>query len=584
MSSFLFSSPDGKTFEVKVPQGTTLQQARAIFDQQVSTDGLVGFRVGDTLSAVTQAADGLASAKAALAQSVGSIGGALGSNVNLNTITASLGLTGAAVAQQVGASISGPLAGIASLTTGASAAINGAISGATAALSSGTLDSVAGIGRSASGLLSQATAQVSSALGEQLSTVLPATPSGLINSVLATPLTGAAGQLNSLASTAVDTLGRAISGLPTAAIGVADFIKQSPVVSGIANLSAPDVTSTLASVSKMVGQAPQQISNSLGIGKFGFDAQQLERAGVIKPGVAETFLSQNSTSLVGVLKSPTVWTGKDGVKNLQDLLDNENIQDRIQTNLMSSGLEAVKSVGVAVNSLTTQALSGVAVMAAKSVGDTVNFVKGLADSIPAPPGLPQLPGIDQLAPSVSSAFDAVAKNTAFAVSFSALKIGGSFKREVPVDPASNTVNTETVTAGGRRIVGNSKVPDIAAGDGSFSSAQEKVQAYLAITKTAFSGYQAAEVKVTELERASSVTQQQIEQIRADVAPVKDLYNAQVYELERQAREAVNALTDSDGKERLKSLMIRITTVIIPAYLEYVKIFNGRLKDLALKIA
>jgi len=56
------------TFEVKGPPGMTFEQAKAIFDKQVKTGALVGFKPGDTLSAATQAADGLASAQAQLAQ------------------------------------------------------------------------------------------------------------------------------------------------------------------------------------------------------------------------------------------------------------------------------------------------------------------------------------------------------------------------------------------------------------------------------------------------------------------------------------------------------------------------------------
>jgi hypothetical protein len=62
MSKFSFTSPDGQTFEVLGPPNATLDQARAIFDQQVKSGGLVGLRSGDVVSADTQAADGLRSA------------------------------------------------------------------------------------------------------------------------------------------------------------------------------------------------------------------------------------------------------------------------------------------------------------------------------------------------------------------------------------------------------------------------------------------------------------------------------------------------------------------------------------------
>jgi hypothetical protein len=505
MSSFSFTAPDGKTFKINAPQGVSETQVRAIFEQQLKTGSLTGFKVGDTLSAVTQAADGLESAKAILAQAGGSLTGALGVTANLNTIAASLGAGAAAAAGQVGASLKGPLAGIASLTTGASAAVNGALSGLTSQLGlagSALTSAVSGGLGAIGGAISAATSQVTAVLGSVGSTIVPVNKDNPISVVLNNPLTGAAAQIGSVASTSVATLTKAVtSGLPTAAIGAADFVKQIPAVSGIANLSAADVTGTLAAAGKMVGQLPTQISNNLGIGKFGFDVSQLEIAGMVKPGTAAAFLAEGDKDIVAVLKSPTVWTGKDGIKSLGGLVSNVNAQDKIQTGLMSAGLAAVKGAGIPVDSLTPQALSGVATMAAKSVTDTVNFVKGLASSIPTPPGLPQIPGKDQLAPNVTSAFNNVAKNSAFAVNLTQQKIERPFKQEETVQPAANTVDTETQAAAAQRVIGNDKVPNVSVSDGSFAAAQAKVQAWLDLTNTTFEAFQAQTLKVEELEKA-----------------------------------------------------------------------------------
>jgi len=62
MSKFSFTSPDGQLFEIIGPPNATEEQARAIFDQQIKTGGLVGLRSGDTVSAATQAEAGLRSA------------------------------------------------------------------------------------------------------------------------------------------------------------------------------------------------------------------------------------------------------------------------------------------------------------------------------------------------------------------------------------------------------------------------------------------------------------------------------------------------------------------------------------------
>lgn len=587
MSAFSFSA-GGKTFEIKVPQGVTEQQARAIFDQQFSTGSLTGFKVGDALSAVTQAADGLPAAKALLAQTAGGLTGALGAATNLNTIAASLGGGALAAAQQVGSSLTGSLAGVASLTTGASAAVNGAISGLTSQIApslSGALGVAALSGASINSALTAVNDQATAVLGSAASGVLSAVTKDIpLSSTLIAPLTGAAGQVSSLASTAVATMTKAMSGIPTAAINTADFVKQIPAVAGMANLSAADVTGTLAAASKMVGQLPTQISNSLGVGKFGFDVSQLQKAGMIKPGTAESFLAEGAKDIVGLLKSPTVWTGKDGVKSLTGLLSNVNVQDKIQTGLMANGLNAIKAAGVPIDSMTSQSLGGLATMAAKNVNDTVAFAKGLANGLPTPPGLPSVPGADALPNNVATAFNNVAKNSAFAVNLTKQKIERPLKQEAPVEPAASTVNTETQAAAANRVVGNDKVPTVSIDD-SAGPAKEKMQAFLDIIQSTFRAFEAANAKVDELEKANSVTQEQIDAINAELAPIRATFNTRSTGIRTEAFNAVTALpADSTVKKNLTNVYLRINEVILPAFIEYAKAFKKRINDLASKIS
>lgn len=57
-----------QVFEIQGPPGATLEQARAIFNQQVNTGGLVGLKIGDAISAVTQSAAGLRAAQSQIGQ------------------------------------------------------------------------------------------------------------------------------------------------------------------------------------------------------------------------------------------------------------------------------------------------------------------------------------------------------------------------------------------------------------------------------------------------------------------------------------------------------------------------------------
>jgi hypothetical protein len=406
MSVFNFEF-NGQKFEVKAPSGTTFEQAKAVFDQQTASGGLTGFRVGDVLSPATQAAGGLDAAKSQLAQSLASVTNKLPSGTNLTSLTDSIGTLGQGAATQVASSLQGGAASFNSLTTGASgatASISAALSGTGAGFSFPSLSAITGV------------------------------------------LTGAAARVGSLASTSVDTISGLIRATPTAGINVADFAKQSPALSGLGSMSLPDVTGTLAQASKLVGQAAGAVSNELGAGKFGLDASQLERAGLVKPGTAAAFLAQGSTDLVGVLKSPTVWTGKDGVKSLDGLLSNDGLQNRIQQGLMTSGVADLKSLGLPTDKLTPQALSGLATNAAKSVTDTLNWAKNTSD-LPA---------------DIKSSFDAAAVNGAFAVNLTQTKIDPSMLQEYKPLAAINTVNADTLIAAGKRIVGNPKVPNISA--------------------------------------------------------------------------------------------------------------------------
>lgn len=85
MASFKFNSDDGKTFEIKGPEGLTFEQAKSIFDKQFDTGSLVGLKPGDVLSAATQAASGLTAASAQVGQALSGITGALGGGIASST-------------------------------------------------------------------------------------------------------------------------------------------------------------------------------------------------------------------------------------------------------------------------------------------------------------------------------------------------------------------------------------------------------------------------------------------------------------------------------------------------------------------
>jgi hypothetical protein len=232
----------------------------------------------------------------------------------------------------------------------------------------------------------------------------------------------------------------------TNGINIADFARQEPALVPIQRLSVPDVTAAMSSASKLVGQDATALSDNLGLGKFGLNAQQLESAGIIKPGTAATLLNQGQNTLTDVLKSPAVWTGKDGINNLDSLLSSVPKQDEIQQQLMSQGLNSINQLGILTDKLSVASLTGLANNTAKSVPDTLAWAQGLP--LPA---------------DIQAELDTAARDGAFAADFATFKVDDDMKAEITPLPAENTVDRQTVDAASKRIVGNDKVPEFSYG-------------------------------------------------------------------------------------------------------------------------
>ena len=356
-----FGVPDptaiAKTFEVNGPPGMTREQAFEIFKKQADTGGLTGFSPGDVLSAQTQAADGLASAKAELSQE---LAGFPGTDKGVQNQFASI----AESAKQ-------------SLAAG----------------TTGNLQSKIG---SAGSILQQTAGKISSLFGEPV-----------------------------------------VSGIDTA-----DFAKTASALVPMGKLSTTDVRATIASVGKSTGQDFSQFTNAAGAGKFGFDATQLETAGLLKPGTAGSFLSQGANDLTTVLKSPAVWTGKGGINNLDSLLSNPAAQNLTQQDLMSKGLAAASSLGVPTAGLDPKQLGGIASVFSKDSAEGAAWIKG------------QLPADKQ------AEFDTKFNDAQFAIGSAEEKFNDAMLQQEPPGEATDTVSRETLTAAMGRVFGNDKIPPI----------------------------------------------------------------------------------------------------------------------------
>jgi hypothetical protein len=464
MAQFSFTSSDGKLFSIKGPQGLTREQAEAVFKKQDATGSLVGFQPGDSLSAASQAADGLASAQGALSQTQSGLAGALdnvGSVASIGSISKALGAAGGAL----GGSLAATATGLTAIVGPAVSAISGAISKISGARNTGQ------------------------------------------------PLVSAAVIQGSTAVSSIQTINKTITGFPvTNPINTADFTKVASsitgesAVTGIGPMSVPEVNGVLAQAKNLVGQASNVLSNDKGLGSFGFDLKQLETAGYVKPGVA-ALANQGASLFATVANSPAAWTGKDGIKSATDLLDNTGKQSQIQQDLMTKGIAGLGAVGVPVQNLSSQGIAGMALNAAKNLPDAEAFAKGLP-----------IPGDSTGA--VQAAFSSAVRDGAFAVNLVNTKIPTVFKeQDIPV-PKSDTVNRATLDAASTRVVGDPKVPtpSYTAKDNTGIASDYTTQATAFLNDLfipAAQKFEAINPKIAALQNQQTITQAQYSAINSE---------------------------------------------------------------------
>jgi hypothetical protein len=249
-------------------------------------------------------------------------------------------------------------------------------------------------------------------------------------------------------SVAKDTIGKigALFGTPVTSgingINTADFAKTAAAVMPMAGLSTVDVRATVASVGTATGQDFSQFTNGRGAGKYGFNATQLETAGLVKPGTAGKFLSQGANELTDVLKSPAVWTGKGGINSLDGLLSSPAAQTLAQQDLMSKGLSTASQLGLPIKDLTAKDQGGLASVFSKDSAEGAGWIRG------------QLPADKQ------AEFDKQFAEAKFAIGSADDKFNDAMLQETPPGEATDTVNRETLTAALGRVFGNDKIPPI----------------------------------------------------------------------------------------------------------------------------
>jgi hypothetical protein len=352
-----------------------------------------------------------------------------------------------------------------------------------------------------------------------------------------TSLSGAVGITGGIAKDTVGKIG-ALFGTPvTDGISTADFAKTASALVPMSNLKNIDVRATVASVGTATGQDFSQFTNAVGVGKFGFDATQLETAGLLKPGTASTYLAGGANQLTDVLKSPAVWTGKGGINNLDSLLSNPAAQSLTQQDLMSKGLGAAKSLGVPTDILNPKELGGISSVFSKDIAGGADWIRG------------QLPADKQ------ADFDKRFADAKFAVGTAEQKLNDPVKQQAPPGESENTVNRQTVDAATTRVVGNDKVPSFNYGP------QPANEALVAENKALRKEIKALLVRLTEIK----VSEAPFDQLDAENAKLDALLAEFQIVLDKTSAIEARALNatpySSEFSEKLRKQLIDIITAM-----------------------
>ena len=270
-------------------------------------------------------------------------------------------------------------------------------------------------------------------------------------------LTTALAQVTSgISPSTISQIGSALNKIPNLPVvnptTISTFVNTQVLAGSVVGpLSTTQIQGLMSSTAAAVNQNPTDVSNEKGLGTFGLSADQLQQAGLIKPGTAE-LINQDPANLVSTLSSPTVWTGKGGADSLDSVLSNPTLQSIAQQSTLASSYNNLSELGVVSNTVnnlfgSTKDLGAVVNNAANyGVGATTEWLNNTL-------------GGSDIGQLTTSAIESV-----FGMSFGSanqpLSGGGNPLQTGVQTPKgySNTTNRSVIDTAFNSIIGNNKVP------------------------------------------------------------------------------------------------------------------------------
>lgn len=260
----------------------------------------------------------------------------------------------------------------------------------------------------------------------------------------------------SITPSTIAQIGSAITKIPNLPVQnpttISTFV-NTPVLasSTVGPLSTTQVQGLLSSTAAVVNQSATEITNEKGLGTYGLTPDQLQQAGLIKPGTAEQ-INQDPANTVSILSSPTVWTGKEGAENLDSVLANPTLQSIAQQSTLASSYNQLSELGIV--SDTKNNIFGSDTDLGAVVNNAANFGIGATTS-----WLNNTEGGNDIGQLTTSAIQSV-----FGMNFGqanqAVSGGGNPLQTGVQTPRgySNTVNRSVIDSAFNSIIGNNKVP------------------------------------------------------------------------------------------------------------------------------
>lgn len=249
----------------------------------------------------------------------------------------------------------------------------------------------------------------------------------------------------------------------TNAANISSFVNSTvSCISCIPSLDTSQVQGLLASKISATGQDATEVSAEKGVGSYGLTPQQLEQAGLIKPGISQ-LISQDPANTVSILNSATSWTGKNGAENLDALLSNEKLQSAVTQTSLTSAFSQLNQLGVVNGNTVSTVLNTVSTVntladSAKVLGAVVNNAStfGVKETVD---WLSNSVGGNEAVEWAKTAVDSI-----FGISFGSANkgiSGGGNPLQAGIQKVkgySNTVNRQVLDFSFNSIIGSNKVP------------------------------------------------------------------------------------------------------------------------------